>query len=81
MKRDRKYILHTSREIAKARAELAVSSDRLDCSPNDLEELRSELTGVLSKYMQLDDTIFEIRMDIVYGRSRGIQDVKTIQIK
>ena len=77
----REAALCTSGEIAKARTKLTIASDRLDCSPEDLVLLRSEIVNILSKYMNLNDSVFEIRMDIVYGLSRGIQDVKTIQIK
>ncbi len=73
--------LRTSGKIAKARTELTIAADRLDCSPEDLQQLRSEIVNILAKYMNLDNRVFEIRMDIVYGLSRGIQDVKTIQIK
>lgn len=77
----REDILRTSGEIAKARTRLTIASDRLDCSPQELTSLRSEIVNILSKYMKLDDSVFEIRMDIVYELNRGIQDVKTIQIK
>lgn len=77
--RDR--ILRTSGEIAKARAELTIASDRLDCSQEDTRQMQKEIVNILSKYMNLDKNIFEIRMNIVYEIKRGIRDVKTIQIK
>lgn len=77
--RDR--ILLTSGEIAKARAELAVTSDRLDCSAEDIQQMQKEIVNILSKYLNLEHEIFEIHMNIVYEIKRGIRDVKTIQIK
>ena len=78
---DRNNFCCTSGGIAKARAKLTVASDRLDCSPEELESMRYEIADILSRYMNLDNGVFEIRMNIVYGSNRGIQDVKTIQIK
>lgn len=77
----RNRMLLTSGEIAKARAELAVASDRLDCSGGELQQMQTEIVNILSKYMNLDHEIFEIHMNIVYEIKRGIRDVKTIQIK
>lgn len=71
----------TSGEIAKARTELTIAADRLDCSPDDLQQMQDEIVNILSKYMNLDKNVFGIRMDIIYGLNRGKQDVKTIQIK
>lgn len=81
MRNRRKGYLHTSREIAKARAELTVASDRLGCHQEELGQLRREILDTLSKYLNPDLDIFEIRMDFVYERKQGVQDVKTIQIK
>lgn len=77
----RNHMLCTSGEIAKARAELAVASDRLDCSVEDTQQMQTEIVNILSKYLNLDNEIFEIHMNIVYEIKRGIRDVKTIQIK
>lgn len=77
----RNHMLRTSGEIAKARAELAVASDRLDCSVEDTQQMQTEIVNILSKYLNLNNEIFEIHMNIVYEIKRGIRDVKTIQIK
>lgn len=77
----RNQLLRTSGEIAKARAELAVASDRLDCSAEDTQQMQTEIVNILSKYLNLDNEIFEIHLNIVYEIKRGIRDVKTIQIK
>ncbi|MCD8021676.1 MAG: cell division topological specificity factor MinE [Lachnospiraceae bacterium] len=71
----------TSGEIAKTRAQLAVSGDRMDCNPEQLYRMRQEITDVLAKYLNTDDDCLEIRINFQYRRKRGISDVKTIQIK
>lgn len=77
----RKHSLRTSGKIAKARTKVTIAADRLDCSPDDLQQMQKELVNILTKYMDMDDDILKIRMDIIYGTNRGEQDVKTIQIK
>lgn len=81
MSRFRHRSYSSSGEIARARAELTVASDRLDCGQNELQQMRKEILAILSRYLNLEDGLFEIRMDIVYEINRGVQDVKTIQIK
>ena len=66
---------------ARARAELTIASDRLDCSQEELRQMRKEIVNILSRYLNLDSDRFEVRMDIVYEIKQGVQDVKTIQIK
>ena len=58
----RNQLLRTSGEIAKARAELAVASDRLDCSVEDTQQMQTEIVNILSKYLNLDNEIFEIEL-------------------
>jgi cell division topological specificity factor MinE len=76
-----KDFLQTSGTIARERARLAVASDRLSCNPDELCDLRREVTDVLSKYFDLENDFFKIRMEIVCETRQGVQDVKTIQIK
>ena len=71
----------TSREIAKARTRLTIAADHFGCCPEELEQMRREITDVLRKYMDLDEDMLKIRLDIGCGTGRGVQDVKTIQIK
>lgn len=80
MKRCR-YAQTRSGAIARARAELTIASDRLDCSQEELQQMRKEIVTILSRYLNLDSDRFEVRMDIVYEIKQGVQDVKTIQIK
>lgn len=71
----------TSGKIAKARTELTIASDRLDCSQDETARMREEIINTLSKYMSLDKEMFEIRLQIASRTKRGLKDVKTIQIK
>lgn len=71
----------TSGEIARARTELTVASDRMDCGPEELQQMRREILAILSRYLNLGSGRFEIQLDIVHERKQGVQDVKTIQIK
>lgn len=73
--------MFTSGKIAKARTELTIAADRLDCSQEEMARLQDDVITLLSKYMRLDRGLFEIRIDIITRVKRGVQDVKTIQIK
>ena len=70
----------TSGEIAKNRAGLTVASDRLNASPEELQQMKKEIADILTRYLNLSDA-FEIRVDLIQKRNKGVQDVKTIQIK
>ena len=70
----------TSGEIAKNRAVLTVASDRLNASPEELQQMKKEIADLLTRYLNLNDA-FEIRVDLIQKRNQGVQDVKTIQIK
>ena len=76
-----RYAQVRSGAVARARAELTIASDRLDCSQEELRQIRKEIVNILSRYLNLDSDRFEVRMDIVYEIKQGVQDVKTIQIK
>jgi septum formation topological specificity factor MinE len=79
--RSRKNFPSTSGKIARARAHLTVSCDRLSCNQEALLQMQRELQDVLSKYFNLDKDVYEMRLEIVYRTKRGVQDAKTIQIK
>ncbi len=77
----RRISLQTSGQIARARTELTVASDRLSCIPEEIGQMRRELAEVLDKYMELDKDLFEVRLEIARKNDRGVKDAKTIQIK
>ena len=77
-----RYAQVRSGAVARARAELTIASDRLDCSQEELRQMRKEIVNILSKYLNLDSDRFRrCGPDIVYEIKQGVQDVKTIQIK
>lgn len=72
---------YTSGGIAKARTSLTIATDRLSCNQEEFQQMQKELQEVLSKYLNLENENYEIQLEIVYRTKRGVQDVKTIQIK
>lgn len=81
MKLYRKRNMHTSREIAKARAELTIASDRFDCDPELLCQMKKELLHILAKYIDSENDCLKIHLNIVCEGKWGISYDKTIQIK
>ena len=51
-----------SKEVAKERLKLVLINDRTGLSPRTLEELRIEITKVISKYLDIDEESLEIQM-------------------
>lgn len=73
--------LQTSGEIARIRTKQTVSSDRLSCTPEEFLQMKKEIVNILSKYLNLDETVSEIRVEIVHEIKQGVPYVKTVQIK
>lgn len=53
-----------SGDIARSRLKLVLASDQTGCSPGLLENIREELAGVLSRYVEFDSE----RVDICLTR-------------
>lgn len=51
-----------SKNIAKERLQFILVQDRIKLSPQQMEEMKSELLDVIKKYIDVDDN--EIEMDI-----------------
>lgn len=77
----RRSKLQTSGQIARIRAKQTVSSDRLLCTPEEFLQMKKEIVNILSKYLNLDETVSEIRVEIVHEIKQGVSYVKTVQIK
>ncbi len=45
----------TSKDLAKERLRLVLVHDRIGVSPELIEEMKEELIGVISKYLDIDD--------------------------
>lgn len=77
----RKRSPQTSSRIAKMRTRQTVASDRLSCTPEEFGQMKKEFMNILSRYLDLDDTVTEIRVDIVHEIKQGVPYVKTVQIR
>ena len=62
-----------SKEVAKERLKLVLINDRTGLSPKALEELRVEITKVISKYIEIDEESLDIKMT-----NTKMEDGKTI---
>jgi len=60
-----------SGEIAKNRLQLVLIQDRMNTSPEVLQNLKRDLIGVLEKYVDIDHNSLDIR---VGGSDRGDRD-------
>ncbi|MGM0471357.1 MAG: cell division topological specificity factor MinE [Bacillota bacterium] len=61
-----------SKDIAKERLELVLVHDRMNMSRESLEEMKEDLIGVISKYVQIEENEFDIDLS---------QDDRMIAIK
>ncbi|MCL2058813.1 MAG: cell division topological specificity factor MinE [Oscillospiraceae bacterium] len=51
-----------SKDVAKERLKLVLINDRTGLSPKTLDELRVEITKVISKYLEIDEKTLDIQM-------------------
>ena len=51
-----------SREIAKDRLKILLISDRVNCSPEMMEMIKTDIANVISKYMKIDTQSMEIQI-------------------
>ena len=51
-----------SKDVAKERLKLVLINDRTGLSPQTLDELRIEITKVISKYLEIDEKTLDIQM-------------------
>ena len=51
-----------SREIAKDRLKILLISDRVNCSPEMMEMIKTDIAKVISKYMKIDAESMEIQI-------------------
>lgn len=51
-----------SKDIAKERLKLVLIHDRANVSPQFLEMIKSEIIGVISDYMEIDEAGLEIKL-------------------
>ena len=51
----------SSREIAKDRLKILLISDRVNCSPEMMEMIKTDIAKVISKYMKIDAQSMELQ--------------------
>ncbi len=51
-----------SKNVAKERLKLVLVHDRVDCSPQLLEMLKTDILNVISKYAEIEESGLEIKM-------------------
>lgn len=70
----------SSCEVAKDRLKILLISDRVNCSPEMMELIKTDIAKVISKYMKIDTENMEIQI-AANGRSsfhgKGKRGVKT----
>ncbi|TCL58570.1 MULTISPECIES: cell division topological specificity factor MinE [Kineothrix] len=52
----------SSREIAKDRLKILLISDRVNCSPEMMDMIKTDIAKVISKYMKIDAKSMEIQI-------------------
>lgn len=64
----------TSKSVAKERLKLVLVHDRVDCSPNLLDMIKTDILKVISNYAEIEEDGLEIKM----SKSRGDQEDMTV---
>lgn len=70
-----------SRVKAKNRLQIVIMHDRTDISPELLDNLRSEIIDVLTKYLEIDTQKIEINLDHDEHEVALVANVPVVRIK
>ena len=62
-----------SREIAKDRLKILLISDRVNCSPEMMEMIKTDIAKVISKYMKIDAKSMEIQITKEAAKGRIVK--------
>ena len=54
---------YSSKQVAKERLRLVLVHDRVNVSPSLLEAIKEDILEVISKYMEIEETGFEVNLD------------------
>lgn len=71
----------TSREIAKDRLQLVLVQDRVNMSPQLMQELKDELISVISKYVEIDVDGMEVTFTQSKRQSRLTADIPVVRAR
>lgn len=61
----------SSCQIAKDRLKILLISDRVNCSPEMMELIKTDIAKVLSKYMKIDSENMEIQINAKGSKGRS----------
>ena len=64
----------SSCQIAKDRLKILLISDRVNCSPELMELIKTDIAKVISKYMKIDTKSMEIQITQTNGKGHGIKN-------
>ncbi len=67
-----------SRDIAKSRLELVLMHDRVNLSPQLIQQLKDELIVVISRYVEIDETGVEVSLMQNKRQSRLTADIPVL---
>lgn len=62
-----------SSEIAKDRLKILLISDRVNCSPEMMEMIKTDIAKVISKYMKIDAKSMEIQIAKTGSKGRNVK--------
>lgn len=75
MKFIRLFRKKSSCQVAKDRLKILLISDRVNCSPEMMERIKTDITKVISKYMKIDTENMDIQINAKTGK--GTREGKT----
>lgn len=61
-------------EIAKDRLKILLISDRINCSPEMMELIKTDIAKVISKYMKIDTKSMEIQITKTGSKGRNMKN-------
>lgn len=69
------HIFHkkSSGQLAKDRLKILLISDRINCSPEMMDMIKTDIAKVISKYMKIDAKSMEIQITKEAARGRGVK--------
>lgn len=74
MKRFKFFHRKNSREIAKDRLKILLISDRVNCSAEMMEMIKTDIAKVISKYMKIDAQSMEIQISKTSSKGRNLKN-------
>lgn len=69
----------SSCQVAKDRLKILLISDRVNCSPEMMELIKTDIAKVISKYMKIDSANMEIQISAKGNKNgRGMKTMPTL---